>query len=218
MEEVLLVQDSETTPEPEYNFATIGDVYADGVSLIFDGATEPSDKHYLVNTSIVFHAGDRVKIAKDAGTYVCEYVVGAPGATAPHELPAGGAQGKVLKKKTATDYDVEWADETNDLPAGGSTGQVLAKSTNYDYAVSWKTVHEIPSGGAAGKFLKKKTAADYDVEWDDTSDASRAGALINQYNSGALYDLQFRTTAIYGSFDLQVRLGSSGTWKTITLS
>lgn len=189
MEEELLIQDPETTPEPEYNFATIGDVYADGVTLIFDGETEPSDKHYLVNTSIVFHAGDRVKIAKDAGTYVCEYVVGAPGATAPH-----------------------------DLPAGGSAGQVLAKSTNYDYDVSWKTVHEIPSGGAQGKVLKKKTATNYDVEWADTPDASRAGALINQYNSGALYDLQFRTTAIYGGFDLQVRLGSSGTWKTITLS
>ncbi|HMM32270.1 MAG TPA: hypothetical protein PKB13_10890 [Clostridia bacterium] len=60
------------------SFATIGTVYADGVSLIFDGETEPSVKHYKVNRMAVFRAGDRVRIAADSGTYVVEYPVGNP--------------------------------------------------------------------------------------------------------------------------------------------
>lgn len=62
----------------EQTFATIGAVYTDGVSLIFDGTDAPTTKHYKVNTGIIFHANDRVKIAKDSGTYVVEYIVGVP--------------------------------------------------------------------------------------------------------------------------------------------
>jgi len=62
----------------EINFATIGAVYADGVTLIFDGETAATEKHYKVNASIVFTAGQRVKIFKDSGTYVVEYPVGNP--------------------------------------------------------------------------------------------------------------------------------------------
>ena len=35
---------------PEQTFATIGAVYSDGVSLLFDGADDPTEKHYKVNT------------------------------------------------------------------------------------------------------------------------------------------------------------------------
>lgn len=59
-------------------FATIGEIFADGVTLIFDGQTEATAKHYKVNSSIVFSQGDRVKIIKDSGTYVVEYPVGNP--------------------------------------------------------------------------------------------------------------------------------------------
>ena len=61
-------------------FATVGAVYADGVTLIFDGEAEAAEKRYKCNTGVVFHAGDRVKICADSGTYVVEYVVGAPAA------------------------------------------------------------------------------------------------------------------------------------------
>lgn len=60
------------------NFAVIGAIYADGVSLLFDNETEPSPKHYKVNAFVVFKAGDRVRIIKDRGTYVVEYPVGNP--------------------------------------------------------------------------------------------------------------------------------------------
>ena len=62
----------------ESQFATVGEVFDDGVTLIFDGQEEATDKHYKVNVSITFNPGDRVKICKDSGTYVVEYVVGAP--------------------------------------------------------------------------------------------------------------------------------------------
>lgn len=63
---------------PFATFATIGAVYSDGVSLIFDGQTAASAKHYKVNRSATFSAGDRVKVAKISGTYIAEYPVGNP--------------------------------------------------------------------------------------------------------------------------------------------
>ena len=60
------------------NFATVGAVYADGISLIFDGQETPSQKHYKCNTSVTFTPGDRVKIFSVSGTYVVEYPVGNP--------------------------------------------------------------------------------------------------------------------------------------------
>lgn len=62
----------------ERNFATVGNVYPDGVSLIFDGETTETQKHYLCNTSVLFAAGDRVKVSSIDGTYIVEYVVGKP--------------------------------------------------------------------------------------------------------------------------------------------
>lgn len=59
------------------NFATIKAVHDDGVTLSFDDGSE-SQKHYKVNSGVVFNAGDRVRILKDNGTYVVEYVVGRP--------------------------------------------------------------------------------------------------------------------------------------------
>ncbi|MPM70377.1 hypothetical protein SDC9_117332 [bioreactor metagenome] len=60
------------------NFATIGTVYTDGVTLIFDGQETESSKHYKVNQAIAFSAGDRVKVAKISNTYIVEYPVGSP--------------------------------------------------------------------------------------------------------------------------------------------
>lgn len=72
----------------DFVLATIGAVYSDGVSLIFDGQATATAKHYKINTAISFKAGDRVKILKDSGTYIAEYVIG-PSYTGS----AGGAQG-----------------------------------------------------------------------------------------------------------------------------
>ena len=63
---------------PEQTFATIGAVYSDGVSLLFDGEDEPSAKHYKVNTFFKYSVGQRVYIAKDSGTYVVLCAIGRP--------------------------------------------------------------------------------------------------------------------------------------------
>ena len=62
----------------EVALATVAAVYTDGVTLIFDGETEPTTKRYLASRSCVMMAGDRVKVCKIAGTYVVEFVIGPP--------------------------------------------------------------------------------------------------------------------------------------------
>lgn len=64
---------------PENFLATVGAVYDDGLSLILEGQTEATTKHYKCNTSATFAAGDRVKVARISGSYIVEYVVGPPG-------------------------------------------------------------------------------------------------------------------------------------------
>lgn len=62
--------------------------------------------------------------------------------------PTGGTTGQVLKKASATDYDLAWGDSaaaTNGIPSGGNAGQVLAKVDGTDYNAQWVT----PSGGSA---------------------------------------------------------------------
>jgi len=62
-------------PIKPHEIATIGTVYADGVTLKFDDSTTESTKHYKRNKSITFLAGDRVKVRKYSGTYIVEYAI-----------------------------------------------------------------------------------------------------------------------------------------------
>ena len=70
----------ETDPNEvqDASFAKIAEIYDDGVTLIFDGMEEATQKRYQTNSFVVFKVGDRVRIIKDSGTYVVEYPVGAP--------------------------------------------------------------------------------------------------------------------------------------------
>jgi hypothetical protein len=72
---------------PENFLATVGAVYDDGLSLILEGQTEATTKHYKCNTSATFAAGDRVKVARISGSYIVEYVVGPPGSGGTTETP-----------------------------------------------------------------------------------------------------------------------------------
>ena len=63
---------------PLLSLATIGAKYADGVSLIFPGQTEPTAKHYRCNPDVTFAAGNRVLIARVSGSYVVLCKVGTP--------------------------------------------------------------------------------------------------------------------------------------------
>lgn len=173
----------------EPNFATIGEVFEDGVSLIFDGSDVATEKHYKVNTSVLFSPGDRVKILADSGTYVVEYVVGSP---------SGGGGG-------------------GGLPDGGSAGQFLVKNSDDDGDAQWATAYTLPSGGSNGQVLMKNGSADGSVKWSVPS-ISSVSAVTNQYNSSASYNIFFRTTSTssYGTPVFQIRMGQYGTWYTLT--
>lgn len=63
---------------PEASFATVAEIFDDGVTLRFDGMDRPTTKRYKTNAFVVFRPNDRVRVIKDSGTYVVEYPVGNP--------------------------------------------------------------------------------------------------------------------------------------------
>jgi hypothetical protein len=101
------------------------------------------------------------------------------------QVPIGGTSGQVLAKKSATDYDLKWVDQST----GGDT-------------------HGIPSGGISGQVLTKKSRANFDAEWETpVSDRVQSvngeiGAVVLTADDvGALaestYDPQGRSTDIF---------------------
>ena len=106
----------------EIVLATVSEVSASGVTILLDGESSAGSKEYKANAAQLVAAGDRVKVYKNAGTYVIEYVIGAPMTRYP--IPAGGQDGNVLVKDGAADYKVKWA------PGGGGGGSSLVNG-NY---------------------------------------------------------------------------------------
>lgn len=179
-EEQILEPQPEEEPEALVRaFATVGAVYADGLSLIFDGETEPTEKHYLCNTSVYFQAGDRVRLAEDSGTYIVEYVVGPPKQARTVGIPAGGTENQVLTKATDADFAAIWKAVPSEIPSGGTNGNVLTKTANGPAWQSVPTSHELPSGGTDGQLLTKNGSTAYAVKWAD------APAAQNVHNYGA---------------------------------
>lgn len=144
--------ESETAEAFTRNFAKIGAVYEDGVTLVFDGETEPTEKHYLCNTEVYFKQGDRVRIVEDSGTYIVEYVVGNPRQEKIAGLPSGGAAGQVLTKKSDAQFDAAWSSNRL-VPMSGNTGYVLTKTEN---GYAWlEAPVKVPAGGSTGQVLVK---------------------------------------------------------------
>ena len=101
------------------------------------------------------------------------------------QVPIGGTSGQVLAKKSATDYDLKWVDQST----GGDT-------------------HGIPSGGISGQVLTKKSSANFDAEWETPVSAGvqsvngESGAVVLTADDvGALaestYDPRGRSTDIF---------------------
>ena len=192
----IITQDQDGEPE-EVVLATITEIGTDGVKIQVDGNEEAGDKEYKVNSVQMFAVGDRVKIHKNSGTYLVEYVVGAPMSRYP--IPSGGTVGQYLKKSGENDYEVAWESlpATHGVPSGGSANQVLTKNSGIDYDVKWADPpvnHDLPEGGAKDKVLVKKTAADYDVKWDDAPNGLPSGGSVGQVlekKTATNYDVQW---------------------------
>lgn len=104
---------------------------------------------------------------------------------AVYELPVGGTLGQVLKKKSATDRDVEWGDTSGSYTLPQATETVLggikakAKTTeSSEVAIDTTTgklyapapdaaANGLPSGGTAGQILSKIDGTNYNVQWVD---------------------------------------------------
>ena len=131
MDEILEMTEQpteETTEEIVRHFATIGAVYADGVSLIFDGEDAPTEKHYLCNTNVYFSPGDRVRILEDSGTYIVEYVVGSPKQQDTVGMPRGGDTGSALIKNSETDFDAKWGYQAAEQLGSGNIYFTVSKN------------------------------------------------------------------------------------------
>lgn len=215
-------QIAEFAPEtPEHHFATIGAVYSDGVTLIFDGEAQASAKHYKCNTSVYFRAGDRVRIFPDSGTYVVEYVVGSPAQAPTVGIPADGAKDQVLTKASVTDYDAGWATPRY-VPASGSTGNVLTKTAS---SYEWAAVSAVPSGGTDGQVLKKVSGSPAWGNVREVPDTGTTGYVLTKTSGGYEFaqigtaqDVKDTGSSSVIAFRndhgrLQVRLGN--TWTSI---
>lgn len=230
MDEILGVTEQpteETTEEIVRHFATIGAVYEDGVSLIFDGEDAPTEKHYLCNTSAFFSAGDRVKILPDSGTYVVEYVVGSPKQQRTVGLPSGGVEGQILQKMSDAEFHAAWQTLQGLLPTGGSAGQFLKKSSATNYAVTWGDMDEVagtlPKGGSAGQFLVKSSVTDYAAGWQTAytvPSGGSAGQILTK-DSATAGDVSWQTAYMIptGGTEGQVLTKASSTagdvsWQT----
>lgn len=192
----------------EIRMATIAEIFEDGVTLIFDGQEEATDKHYKCNTSAKLAVGDRVMLDSESGTYVVAYAVGNPsgGGEGSHELPAGGTDGQVLTKDGTTDYTVKWG-TIHQVPAGGTTGQVLRKKSSTAYDLEWGSIsRDVPTGGTDGQVLLKDGATDYAVKWGDIKGVPPGGSLgqVLRKKSAANYDLE------WGSIGVLPTGGTSG--------
>ena len=65
--------------EPErIALATVAAKHADGLSLIFDGQTAATTKHYKCNTAVNFAAGSRVVCLRISGSWVVAFAFGNP--------------------------------------------------------------------------------------------------------------------------------------------
>jgi hypothetical protein len=58
------------------------------------------------------------------------------------QIPVGGAEGYVLAKASATDYDFEW--QNRGIPDGGDLGDVLTKVSGDDLDVEWAPPTFVP--------------------------------------------------------------------------
>lgn len=152
--------------EQAYQLATIGEVFDDGVTLIFDGETEAGEKHYKANTSATLEAGQRVAVQAIAGSYVVMFAIGEPNSVGG-ALPTGGSIGQVLTKSGTDDYAATWATPSKQIPSGGTDGQMLVKNGTTDYSLKWADAvkNYIPTGGSDGQFLTKNGTTNYSLEW-----------------------------------------------------
>ena len=140
-----------STGDPKFYYND-GSDRAPRLNRAITGAPSSSDSRYW---SVDFSTAVEATYSNDseatAFTYHSsgegELILTATDITASGEgVQSGGTTGQVLKKKSNTDYDTEWADESggSGLPSGGTLGQLLRKNSATDGDASWSSDTFIP--------------------------------------------------------------------------
>ena len=184
----------EKQPE-KASFATIAQVYEDGVTLLFGKEDAPSQKRYRVNSFAVFHAGDRVFLAKDSGTYVVLFPIGTPKAS--------------FRADTAAQADT------------ANTAGTAAKANSAVYATNAANAEHADAADTAGRLTDARTIS---LTGDVTASGSFSGAsnlsmAATGIKAGAVKDqsspssrtVQFRVASA-GKLQFKSSYYNSGSW------
>ena len=177
------------------SFATIAQVYEDGVTLLFGKEDAPSQKRYRVNSFAVFHAGDRVFLAKDSGTYVVLFPIGTPKAS--------------FRADTAAQADT------------ANTAGTAAKANSAVYATNAANAEHADAAYTAGRLTDARTIS---LTGDVTASGSFSGAsnlsmAATGIKTGAVKDqsspssrtVQFRVASA-GKLQFKSSYYNSGSW------
>ena len=177
------------------SFATIAQVYEDGVTLLFGKEKKKKKKRYRVNSFAVFHAGDRVFLAKDSGTYVVLFPIGTPKAS--------------FRADTAAQADT------------ANTAGTAAKANSAVYATNAANAEHADAADTAGRLTDARTIS---LTGDVTASGSFSGAsnlsmAATGIKAGAVKDqsgpssrtVQFRVASA-GKLQFKSSYYNSGSW------
>ena len=127
-------------------FATVGTIYDDGMTLVWDESGAESQKHYKCNSFAVFHEGERVRLVKDGGTYVVEYAVGTPKKSFRADTAGSAAS---AARASAADRATSAATADNALKLNGKA----------ESALSVASAARATSAATADKFTDRHTGS-----------------------------------------------------------
>lgn len=141
-------------------------------------------------------------------------------------LPAGGTTGQHLRKKSGTDFDVEWVDEIATIPLvfdGGGAAIVVARMVDieFDYAgeiVGWTILGD--QSGSITFRLMKDTYANYPaVSGDSITHASTPCEIPSGTPAvkGKSADLTGWTTAFAANDTLRAEITAVSGFQRVTL-
>ena len=177
------------------SFATIAQVYEDGVTLLFGKEDAPSQKRYRVNSFAVFHAGDRVFLAKDSGTYVVLFPIGTPKAS--------------FRAGTAAQADT------------ANTAGTAAKANSAVYATNAANAEHADAADTAGRLTEARTISltGSVTAYGSFSGASNLSMAATGIKTGAVKDqsspssrtVQFRVASA-GKLQFKSSYYNSGSW------
>lgn len=163
--------------EPENaTSARIGEIYEDGVTLIFDGTETPTNKRYKVNKSIIFAPGDRVKIFKDSKTYIVEYPFGAP---KQKQEDAVELANRALLADNALKLGGKSADElsVDNAKTAGSAKTAESATTSQSATQANQAYYLMSSNSAfqlriSGRYIQIRSTGGYNTPWLNLVDIS----------------------------------------------